>query len=67
MTEKIRNYAIRITDVASGKDVLMMVANWTDEETHEAVAQIARLAGVPAEAADLFAEEVAPKPRHRKH
>jgi hypothetical protein len=49
--------------------VITTIANWTDEETHVAIAQITRLAGVPAEATDLFAEEVAPKPkpRRRKH
>jgi hypothetical protein len=55
--------------MASRKDVLMTVASWTDEEKHVAITQIARLAAVPAEAADLFAEEIAPKPkpRRRKH
>ena len=69
MAEETRSYRIKVTDVARRKDVLITVASWTDEEKHVAVAQIARLAGVPVEAADLFAREIAPKPkpRRRKH
>lgn len=69
MAEKTRSYSIKVIDVASGKDVLTAIANWTNQEKHVAVAQIARLAGVPPEAANLFAEEVAPKakPPRRNH
>jgi hypothetical protein len=51
---KARRYRIKVTDIASRKDVLMTVASWTDEEKHVAIMQIARLAGLPPEAADLF-------------
>jgi hypothetical protein len=69
MTETTRSYSIKVTDIASGEDVVLTVANWTDEEKHVAITQIARLAGAPTGAADLFAEKVAPKPkpRRRKH
>jgi hypothetical protein len=67
MTEKTRSYNIKVTDVASGEDVIMTVVNWTDEEKHVAVAQIARLAGAPVGLADSFAEEIAPRPPRRKH
>ena len=41
MIEKTRACAIKVTDIATGEDVIMTVANWTDEEKHVAVAQIA--------------------------
>jgi hypothetical protein len=58
---------LKLDGGAKRKDVIMTVANWTDEEKHVAVDQIARLAGLPTDLAARFADEVAPKPPRRKH
>jgi len=64
MTEQTRRYSIRIFDIEADRDVIFTVVDWTDEEKRAAVAQVARLAGVPEDAGQGFVDMVAPpKPR----
>ena len=72
MTQKLRKYAIKVTDMVSRKDVIFTVVGWTDEEKRAAVAQILLLAGASEEIERGSVDETevekiqSPKPS-RKH
>jgi hypothetical protein len=57
---EIRRYSIQITDVDTGKDVILTAADLTAEELRVVVAQIARLSGAPPD--NCFTDLAAPKP-----
>jgi hypothetical protein len=66
MAQKLRKYAIKVTDMVSRKDVIFTVVGWTSDEKRVAVAQILRLAGIPEEVGAGFLDEIEPpKPRRK--
>ena len=67
MTQKLRKYAIKVTDMVSRKDVIFTVVAWTDKEKREAVAQILRLAGASEEVGRDLVNEVETPESPRKH
>jgi hypothetical protein len=55
-----RSYTVEIKDIENGQTVMLMAADWDDNDKRIAVAQLMRLAGVPNN--NCFLDEVAPKP-----
>jgi ribosomal protein L2 len=59
-----RSYTIEIKDIETGQTVVLMAADWDENDKRVAVAQVMRLAGVPD--GSCFLDEVAPKQEPRK-
>jgi len=55
----LRHYTIEVTDIESGQS-LLVAASWDEDDRRIALAQIMRLAGLPAGAGTDFLEEIPP-------
>jgi hypothetical protein len=65
-TQKTRRYTIEMTDAETGRSVMLIAADPTDEDRRVVATQLASLAGAPDSAAACFVEMVASKPRNRR-
>lgn len=58
-----RAYTVKLMDVATGEDVFVAAVDLTADQTRAFTTQVLRLANVPDDMGEAFADEITPEPK----